>query len=541
MDPLSIAGLTIAVFDELWKLGEATAELLSTYRAFDLESKSLEAKTRDEIHQSRALRLLLFQPSPVRIIEYNGEVLFEQFDAEVQNEIQLFLEELCSVVDQAHRLLSRPLRTNQTTASGSKPTSSISRRLRWTLLDKKRITALIEDFSELNGRILANIKLWCLSVSIGVNLQHLRRLEHDPNSRQLGFDIDARLRLAANHAESIQETSELKNPELVLALENAKKFGDKFGILEWNGKPALVEFRSYASDAPIPITIDSRTRELVDNLAKLLHQPKELVFRTPSCIGWTLKPLTNQYSFIFALPPDVQPVPISLLEILSLTVSMKPSLGDKFRLALGLARCVSQLQLVKWVCLLWLLYTYILTLKKVHESFRSANILFFPGSDGDKRSNDPLKRIDLSQPWILGFDFSRPESYFSYGIEDPCPSRDIYRHPERQQSPSQPFKKLHDIYALGVVLLEIGLWQPALSLEKDHFKRLRDPSLIKKCLTAQAEKRLSPRAGEKYKAIVLKCLNGDFNVTNDTKEDSKLQREFRTQVVDVLEKAANSI
>ncbi|KAI9666469.1 MAG: hypothetical protein M1821_004405 [Bathelium mastoideum] len=405
--------------------------------------------------QSVSSSAIKFEGIPILIIlqEYNGDALFEQFDEEVQNEIQLFLEELCSVVDQAYRLLSRPLRTNQTTASGSKPTSSISKRLRWTLLDKKRITALIENFSELNGRILANIKLWCLSVSIGVNLQHLQRLEHDPNSRQLGFDVDAKLRLAASHAESMQETSELKDPELVLAIENAKKFGDKFGILEWNGKPALVEFRSYASDAPILVTIDSRTRELVDKLAKLLHQPKELV----------------------------------------------------------------------------------------HESFRSANILFFPGSDGDKRSNDPLKRIDLSQPWVLGFDFSRPESYFSYGIEDPCPSRDIYRHPERQQSPSQPFKKLHDIYALGVVLLEIGLWQPALSLEKDHFKRLRDPTLIKKCLTAQAEKRLSPRAGEKYKAVVLKCLNGDFNVTNDTKEDSKLQREFRTQVVDVLEKAANSI
>ncbi|KAL9079702.1 MAG: hypothetical protein Q9157_001428 [Trypethelium eluteriae] len=473
--------------------------------------------------------------------EYDGDALFEQFDEEVQNEIQLFLEELCSVVEEAHRLLSRPRRADKTIASDGNSTSSISKRLRWTLLDKKRITTLIKDFAELNGRILANIKLWCLSMSIGVNLQHLRRLENDSNSKKLGFDVDARLHLAASYAESTEETSELKDPKLLPAVENAKRFGDKFGVIEWEGKPALVEFRSYDSDAPVPVVIDSRTRELVDHLAKLLHQPKELLFRMPSCIDWILKPLTNEYSFIFAVPPGVRPDPISLFEVLSLSVSMKPSLGDKFRLALGLARCISQLQLVKWVCFLPRLGIDILTSEQVHESFRSANILFFPTEDGNERSSESRRNLDFSQPWVLGFDFSRPERYFSSGIEDTCPLRDVYRHPERQQSPSCPFNKLHDIYALGVVLLETGLWQPAISLEKDQFKKLRDPMSIKKCLIAQAEKRLASRTGEKYKTVVLKCLNGDFKVMDDTKEDAKLQREFRTQVVDILEKAVDSI
>lgn len=180
-------------------------------------------------------------------------------------------------------------------------------------------------------------------------------------------------------------------------------------------------------------------------------------------------------------------------------------------------------------------------LLQVHESFRNENILFFPPHDGSEGSSKTRPGLDLSEPWVLGFDFSRPESYFSYGIEDTCTSRDIYRHPDRQQSPSQPFNKLHDIYALGVVLLEIGLWQPAITLEKDQFRRLKDPASIRKCLSLQAQKRLGSRTGEKYKDIVLKCLHGDFNVVNDTKEDSKLQREFRIQVVDVLERAADSI
>lgn len=35
MDPLSIAGLTITVLDQLWKIGNGTAELVSNYRDFD--------------------------------------------------------------------------------------------------------------------------------------------------------------------------------------------------------------------------------------------------------------------------------------------------------------------------------------------------------------------------------------------------------------------------------------------------------------------------------------------------------------------------
>jgi hypothetical protein len=36
-------------------------------------------------------------------------------------------------------------------------------------------------------------------------------------------------------------------------------------------------------------------------------------------------------------------------------------------------------------------------------------------------------------------------------------ARDVYRHPERQGRPQKLFKKVHDIYALGVVMLEIGM------------------------------------------------------------------------------------
>lgn len=64
--------------------------------------------------------------------------------------------------------------------------------------------------------------------------------------------------------------------------------------------------------------------------------------------------------------------------------------------------------------------------------------------------------VDYSQSWVLGFDLSRPEGELSLGPTELYPERDVYRHPDRQGQVRMQFTKLHDIYALGVVLLEIG-------------------------------------------------------------------------------------
>ena len=158
-----------------------------------------------------------------------------------------------------------------------------------------------------------------------------------------------------------------------------------------------------------------------------------------------------------------------------------------------------------------------------------------------KHDGGPKATIDYTEPWVLGFMFSRPESFFSAGPADFFPARDIYRHPERQGQPQETFKKIHDIYALGVVLLEIGLWEPAIKLEKNMFAHAHSAYAVQSQLIKHAQKRLESRVGRKYKEVVIKCLTGNFDVTDDTKEDLNLQQAFRTQVVDVLEMASNYI
>jgi len=371
----------------------------------------------------------------------------------------------------------------------------------------------------MNSRIHEKVKLWCLASQLGVDLQHLQHLRDDANSKILGFDIDATLRLTAWDAESLPGTLELTRELWEGILKSQSALNDRFATSRMNGRSLLIERFPYEIDNVSfshsgSNTIDPRSRTRVDALAKLLHQPKELVFRIPRCVGWTYSQPEEIIAFVFDLEKPMDNDPVSLLSLLG-DRETKIFLGDKFKLALGLARCISQLQMVNWV----------------HEGFRSENILLFPSN----------KKLSWNEPWVLGFESSRPDSFFSAGRADYCAARDVYRHPDRQGRPEQVFNKLHDIYALGVVLLEIGLWEPALSLERNSFAHVKNPKAVRDQLRKHAEQRLGSRVGEKYKNIVLQCLEGQFDVSNDTKEDLKLQQAFRSQVVDVLEAAAENV
>jgi hypothetical protein len=78
------------------------------------------------------------------------------------------------------------------------------------------------------------------------------------------------------------------------------------------------------------------------------------------------------------------------------------------------------------------------------------------------------------------------------------------------------FKKIHDIYALGVVLLEIGLWYPAVKVEKNMFLKADNPRAVQGLqaqLIKYAQKRLEPTCWNlewKYKEVVFEVSHGKF-------------------------------
>src|SRR5436305_3434095 len=83
----------------------------------------------------------------------------------------------------------------------------------------------------------------------------------------------------------------------------------------------------------------------------------------------------------------------------------------------------------------------------------------------------------------------------------------MYRHPDRQLGEYTRFEKIHDLYSLGVVLLEIGRLElfrnsrSAMILENNSPRDLKD-AFVKKA------KGLKLVLAKKFTRAVLTCLTG---------------------------------
>jgi hypothetical protein len=309
----------------------------------------------------------LFEASPI----YGGRALFEKFDEDVQDQIKIFLGRLVSTLHEGYELLQRRYGTRSSSSLAPSPSPSMSNLsittsnsstqtllksfpksplllLRWSLRDKKRTEEILQNFSDLNGRIHENIKLWSLASSIGVDIQHLEHLQTDISSIELGFNVDAALQLTASNAQAVPGTLELCDEKWSSALSESDTIEERFGLIYWKGNMLLQENHPYQGNHDISMDLDSRTRTRVDGLAKLLHQPKEHIFCIPRCVGWKHTPESKRIAFAFEIPAEFDPKPLSLLRLLDIP-AIKPTLSEKFQLAFALARCIAQLQMVKWV------------------------------------------------------------------------------------------------------------------------------------------------------------------------------------------------
>ncbi|KAL8728544.1 MAG: hypothetical protein Q9181_005312 [Wetmoreana brouardii] len=149
----------------------------------------------------------------------------------------------------------------------------------------------------------------------------------------------------------------------------------------------------------------------------------------------------------------------------------------------------------------------------VHKSLRPDNIVCFAtqGECPDK-------------PYMIGLDRFRFIDARSMRLSDDLWYKDIYRHPSRQGiRPERDYIMQHDIYSLGVCLLEIGLWRSFLKWEdssedptpSEEYVSLQDLAVkdprrrafqIKKTLIKLAEERLPGSMGQIYASTVISCL-----------------------------------
>ncbi|KAJ5520804.1 hypothetical protein N7463_001257 [Penicillium fimorum] len=249
-----------------------------------------------------------------------------------------------------------------------------------------------------------------------------------------------------------------------------------------------------------PRTDASTFAKDVRALAQKLQNIDPFQFNLLSCLGVVRSKdsVTRKYlsfNFIFRMPPNCRG-PQTLRSHLCGT---NRSLSDKVTLAKQLATSVSYLHVLDFV----------------HKGIRPETALILQANDS--------QNLHL---FLLGFKTFRTAEGKTMRLGNSEWAENIYQHPERQGiSPIVDYTMQHDIYSLGVCLLEIGLWGsfitreghinlPAVYAEID-IPTLARNGFLKDHFTELAKNDLPSKIGDKYAQVVANCLT----CMDDTNED----------------------
>jgi hypothetical protein len=196
----------------------------------------------------------------------------------------------------------------------------------------------------------------------------------------------------------------------------------RFGRI--GGKEVLVETIYYRTSDPESSEPSASAVPQIERMANQLSLPRQQGFSALLCIGYIQERHFKTFGIVFEIPRalDQDKLPVLLPSVYA--SKKRVPLNLRIKLAHSLAAALEHFHRVGWV----------------HKEFKSDNILFFyKGSDND---------LDLSQPWLFGFEFSRPEDAESDMSSDFTLKNNAYRHPERWGKPTAKFIKPHDIYSL---------------------------------------------------------------------------------------------
>jgi hypothetical protein len=234
-------------------------------------------------------------------------------------------------------------------------------------------------------------------------------------------------------------------------------------------------------------------RKVIRDLARKLTKTDPSTFALLKCAGVVADKTSNEFKLVFKTPDDMSE-PRTLRASL-MSGDFNHSLSERFRIATQLARAVCSVH----------------TFGLVHKSIRPENIVLFQDHDSK-----------LGSAFLLGFEKVRPEEGQTRLGGDANWEKNLYRHPQRQGVRLQDsYVMQHDIYSLGVCLLEIGLWDSfvqypdptsdpvgsqSYNFGAEALERASYSDFVKDKLLSLAIDPLPRKMGSKYANIVETCL-----------------------------------
>ncbi|KAF1998958.1 hypothetical protein P154DRAFT_494309 [Amniculicola lignicola CBS 123094] len=278
-------------------------------------------------------------------------------------------------------------------------------------------------------------------------------------------------------------------------------------------------------------TVDklAAAKQQVRRLSDILCRPKHVDFHILPGIGFFQDKAEKEFCLVFEPPVyfEEKDDVVSLSELY--TREKLVALDHRIQLAYSLCRALDCLHKVAWV----------------HKGLRPDNVVFVDKCHPPRlpevskemssrvRTLDSLPSVvDFTTPLLFGFEYARPGHDPTNLEEDYSLENNVYRHPNRWGRPTVRFEKSHDVYSLGVILLEIAFWKDVKSI-LDYKKTDRISATgVREKLMKRSRERLPHMVGKVFTDVILLCLSYDEHIIG--KSEYEIQGVFQQRVLDRL-------
>ncbi|KAI0401116.1 hypothetical protein F4802DRAFT_601391 [Xylaria palmicola] len=410
--------------------------------------------------------------------------------------IEILQSKLKIVTLKLERVVRMPDKDGDTTSTEQSNATLAPRRWKYALL-KESIDEAIE---ELEAWQRTADPSWYLILKIA-NSQIDQALMRDNKDTITSFPTANTIRAGLRGANSNELTGIfLPSSELEKMTTTDIPFCDAQAATRLSTRKGPQRFLLTRVECPPEAKVHAIKRDLRDLARKLSHDsprtfsllPCKGVIEQVDATTPDRQPQVN-FTLVFRCPTDLSD-PRSLRGHLVSGIEGM-ALSDKFDIARQMATSVS----------------YVHTFGFVHKDIRPETVIALAEP---RASSSPAI-------FLIGFGSSRKDEGKTYRIGDDSREKNLYRHPSRQgSSPDDEYIMQHDIYSLGVCLLEVGLGRSFVSYDTEGTHpvslsimgfqgsntSLWEADALKNHLVGLSRDELPRHMGRRYAAVVKTCL-----------------------------------
>lgn len=336
-----------------------------------------------------------------------------------------------------------------------------------------------------------------------IQIENLKKVTLKADQTQLGNDTIFR--------ESMDDV------DAAILSMSQKQQREQFLTTESSGKQLLVERRFHEHPQKSPAW--NELKESIEKLARAMHCLDGTTVSLLHCsyvFHDAHDPVRPNFALVHSLPFTPGAAPETLKALINkmqgkVRLPAAHPLHQRFQIAQSVASAIYFLHGVGFL----------------HHSVTAHNVLLVERTCKRKLQRFPHS---LGVPFLVGFGAVK-EIYTASDGHQVATSDMLYQHPDRlEQTTSRPkYNAAHDLYSLGMVLLELGMWKPLERYSKELLSQSTRNEILQELLRL-----VEISMGSRYRKVIQWCLE---RASDETVDALKLSRE----VVEPLEEMTSAL